>query len=932
MRSLLVLFVPSRVRLFSLLLLMLLLPGLALAQRHPLPASQLKTNNLPLSLARADIERDSLMRVPLRHRVQTHTRNAIRSRTRALRNLRERSAMRSKTDHVQQPAGKSSMSVAANEADSLALVALYESTGGASWTDQTNWLSGPVSTWYGIEVNPQGDVTIIDLEDNGLFGSLPPEITNLTELIALDLSDNFVLGLLPLDIGILAKLEVLDLGNNVISGEIPASIGEMPSLIFLVLWGNSISGPIPLSLANLPALEELWLFSNELSGEIPAEIGGMTSLRLLYLDQNQLTGTIPESLASLQNLTELFLDFNELTGEIPAILSQLPELQALFIGNNQLEGEIPLALGDLTGLLALSLSNNLLTGLIPESLSALSELVTLDLSGNYLEGTVPTSLEVLSELTHFYLANNQLTGTISPSIGLNLFNLKELDLSGNQLTGGVPESIGFLGNLAYLDLSGNQLSGPLPLFSLNEDLRWVYLNDNELSGPITLNFDAQELLIELDLSNNFFSGELPRSIGAHPILERLILGLNDFSGPVPETISALSALRVLDLWNNDFSGALPSGLDALASVLLIDIGSNNFTGAIPDHLGSLSSLIFLLLDENQFSGAVPASFMDLDMLSSLTLKNNQLTDLPDLSGLAALDTLDVGGNRLTFEDLEFNVDAAGGRINYAPQAPVQTHVDEVGTILRYAVDVGGTANVYQWFIGGQPIPDQTAPVLSIDIAMAGTADSVHAEITNRLATALDLTSIPVRNDARLARIEVVPDSVMLTTGDSLYFAYMGYDQFEAPRYFSGTWQARGGTIDSTGLYVAGDTSGVFMVTVSSLSGQVVGEATVEVDGVIGATAIESEAIPVDAFVLKPAYPNPVQEQAHIGFELPEPALLQLRMFDVLGREVAVLVDGALAAGRHEVTVDTAGWPAGIYFYTLQSGAFRSTQSLVKSHR
>lgn len=908
------------------LLLISLSVGPVMAQVY----QPLKTNRLPASVARVKMERDSLMRVPLRYRTQTRNRHNIRSRTLTRRRLTERLAARSKVDHVQRLTRQSLMTVASNEADSLALVALYQSTGGSSWTDRANWLSGPVSTWVGIELDQQGRVITIGLEDNGLFGPLPADIVNLTELVQLDLSDNFVLGSLPSDIGSMTKLETLDLGNNALTGELPVSIGDMSSLVFLVLWGNGLSGPVPVSLAGLPVLEELWLFSNELSGEIPPEIGGMTSLRLLYLDQNQLTGSIPESLAALENLRELFVDFNELTGELPAILSQLEGLEVLFAGNNQLTGEIPSALGDLANLQVLSLPNNLFAGTIPESLASLRGLSALDLSGNFLEGEIPVSLEVLSNLTNFYLANNFLTGEISPSIGINLFNLKELDLSGNLLTGSIPTSIGFLGNLSYLDLSLNQLSGPLPLFDLNEDLRWVYLNDNELSGPIGFSFDAQELLIELDLSNNFFSGELPRSIGAHPILERLILGLNDFSGPVPETIERLDSLRVLDLWNNNFSGALPSALEGLPSLLLADFGSNNFSGPLPEELGSLSSLIFLLLDENQFSGVVPASFMELEMLSSLTMKNNQLTDLPDFTKLALLDTLDVGGNRLTFEDLELNVDAASGRVNYVPQAPVPTRVDEVGTTLRYAVDVGGTANVYQWFIGGQPIPDQTAPLLSIDSAMAGTADSIYAEVTNRLAPALTLASMPVRNDARLTRIEILPDSVKLSTGDSLQFEYTGYDQFEAPRYFTGTWQAMGGAIDSTGLFVAGDTSGVFMISVTDLNGVVRGEVSVEVDGIIGATAIESEDVRVDAVALKSAYPNPVQASAHIGFELPAPAPVKLSVFDVLGREVAVLVDEVLPAGRHELTVDTEGWPAGVYFYTLQSGAFRSTQTLIKT--
>ena len=61
------------------------------------------------------------------------------------------------------------------EQDSLALVALYDSTDGINWNNNTNWLTGPVSSWYGITVTGNR-VTKIDLEDNNLQGNLPSEI------------------------------------------------------------------------------------------------------------------------------------------------------------------------------------------------------------------------------------------------------------------------------------------------------------------------------------------------------------------------------------------------------------------------------------------------------------------------------------------------------------------------------------------------------------------------------------------------------------------------------------------------------------------------------------------------------------------------------------------------------------------------------------
>ena len=74
---------------------------------------------------------------------------------------------------------------AANEADSLALVAFYHGTTGQRWINNTNWLTGPVDTWYGVTV-ADGRVTRLELGANGLSrvsggAGIPPEIGELTQ-------------------------------------------------------------------------------------------------------------------------------------------------------------------------------------------------------------------------------------------------------------------------------------------------------------------------------------------------------------------------------------------------------------------------------------------------------------------------------------------------------------------------------------------------------------------------------------------------------------------------------------------------------------------------------------------------------------------------------------------------------------------------------
>ena len=82
------------------------------------------------------------------------------------------------------------------------------------------------------------------------------------------------------------------------------------------------------------------------------------------------------------------------------------------------------------------------------------------------------------------------------------------------------------------------------------------------------------------------------------------------------------------------------------------------------------------------------------------------------------------------------------------------------------------------------------------------------------------------------------------------------------------------------------------------------------------TALETAASDPAAYALEAAYPNPFNPQATIRFALPEAADVRLVVYDVTGREVARLVEGKMAAGRHEATFDGSRLASGMYLYRL----------------
>lgn len=413
--------------------------------------------------------------------------------------------------------------------DSSALVDLYDSTGGANWVNNTNWLTAaPVSSWHGITI-----------------------INNRVRSIRLDY--NNITGILPASLGNLDSLTYLNLSHNPVSGSIPAELGDLSILHDLYFNNDQLSGSIPAEFGNLSKLQYLRLDSNELSGSIPAQLGNLTNLQYLVLDTNQLSGSIPPALGNLTNLLELTLYNNQLSGNIPPALGNLTKVQILYLDGNQLSGSIPAELGNLSNLQYLTLYNNQLSGSIPPKLGNLSNLLFLDVDGNQLSGSIPTELGNLSKLLYLALDGNQLTGSIPSELG-NLSKLNILFLNSNDLSGSIPSQIGNLTNLQNLSIGANQLSGSIPpqLGNLT-NLQTLAFGENQLSGSI------------------------PAQLGNLTNLQFLAFRYNQLSGSIPAKLGNLTKLQTLYFNDNELSGSIPSGLGNLKNLQTLTLDSNQFT-------------------------------------------------------------------------------------------------------------------------------------------------------------------------------------------------------------------------------------------------------------------------------------------------------------------------------------------------------------------
>jgi hypothetical protein len=100
-------------------------------------------------------------------------------------------------------------------------------------------------------------------------------------------------------------------------------------------------------------------------------------------------------------------------------------------------------------------------------------------------------------------------------------------------------------------------------------------------------------------------------------------------------------------------------------------------------------------------------------------------------------------------------------------------------------------------------------------------------------------------------------------------------------------------------------------------------------GIAGATPVkEVVATTPNKFWLEQNFPNPFNPSTKIQYNLPIATDVKLIVYDVLGRELAKLVDANRAAGTHEVVFDATNLSSGFYFYKLIAGGFVATREML----
>ncbi|KAJ0728227.1 putative transferase, protein kinase RLK-Pelle-LRR-IX family [Helianthus annuus] len=382
-----------------------------------------------------------------------------------------------------------------------------------------DWSDPDPCKWAHVVCSDDNRVTRIQIGHQNLQGTLPPTLSNLTQLERLELQWNNISGPLP-GLNGLASLQVLMISNNMFTSIPNDFFTGMSSLQSLELDNNPFAKwVIPESLKDASTLQNFSAVNANIMGTIPEFFGSdsFPGLVNLHLAINGLEGKLPMSLSGSQ-LESLWVNGNKLSGKID-VIQNMTFLKEVWLHSNSFSGPLPDFSG-LKGLEVFSVRDNSLTGPVPESLTSLESLKSVNLTNNMLQGPMPkfrdsVSVDMVKGSNDFCLPE---VGDCDPRVVTLLLIAKSMDYPAkfaSNWKGNDPcaDWIGITcnnGNVTIINFQKMGLSGRIsPAFSELKSLQRIVLANNNLTGTIPESLATLPALSELDLENNGLYGKVP---------------------------------------------------------------------------------------------------------------------------------------------------------------------------------------------------------------------------------------------------------------------------------------------------------------------------------------------------------------------------------------------------------------------------------------
>lgn len=531
----------------------------------------------------------------------------------------------------------------------------------SSTMENLHFLDTQLTSLAGIRYAPN-TLTGLHVTRNPLNQPFPSEIFEATSLLTLELIDNGLFGTLPTEIVNMTLLDKLTVSGNRLTGPIPSVLGLLPNLRNLVLEDNAFSGTLPTELNNMPYLEVLDISNSTRNGRLVGPLlsfWGTPLMHDLVLSGNQFTGGIPFDFWTNESnpgtARVLDLSNNCLTGTVPLNLTRFPILDLDATGNliTTFDTELCTQPRWSSGTVGLFGCDAILcepgfsalagrhTNTLPcepcekaiyygttdcrETWEILAQLYLQTNGQEWIENTGWSQLDEFDSIASINGTQLDVCSWFGVACNTNM-RVSRIDLGGNNLIGTVPPELFVLPDLTRLSLHSNSIqfnfaSGftkrltDLRLDSVGIEkstfthlrfatsLRILSLRCNSLRGDLSDALSALSSLTNLqslDLTNNQLRGTLPAILGDFSFLTTLLLGSNKLEGNITSFVEH-QFVTTIDLSRNDLGGTIPPnflGSAAPDKTIVVNLSRNRIVGDLPSTLGRLDNLTLDLVDNN----------------------------------------------------------------------------------------------------------------------------------------------------------------------------------------------------------------------------------------------------------------------------------------------------------------------------------------------
>jgi len=447
-----------------------------------------------------------------------------------------------------------------------------------------------------------------------------------------------------------------------------------------------------------------------------------------------------------------------------------------------------------------------------------------------------------------------------------------------------------------IDIQSMQFNGNIP----TDDWSDVYLSVSTTIGQISTSI-ASDLWSGGDWASgngqyssiNWAMGDFSQNLPLEIISQGIISGQLNILTYTSNPWSIFSIVNsgddaprlVIDYENIDENCTADDGTDGVElwgecysiqntdSLDLSDSGLSNIIDSIPPEIGNLTNLTYLNLWDNDLSGEIPSEISNLTNLTFLIFSKNQLTgSIPlEICNLTNLTGLYLDRNQLTGE---------------------------------IPSEIGNLTNLeYLYFFNNQltgTIPPEIGNLTNLT-NLSFSTNQFTGEIPSEIGNLINLIGFQL-NDNQLSG--QIPESICNLSNLQWSSDFIDWDY----SYFY---------------------NNQFCPPYPSCIEDYVGEQDTTNCGQV---SIIDETLPI-AYNLYNAYPNPFNPVTTLRYDLPEDAVVNITIYDMMGRVVSNLVSSQQNAGYKSIqwnATNNQGQPvsAGLYLYTIQAGEFRQTKKMV----